>query len=281
MPQLFVYGTLRSPVGGPPGDTHYHGRIAAGISARAAGSLERASLTDCGAFPAIGPGDGRVRGEVFTVTDAALLDADVIEGHPDFYERRVETIDLDDGSTTQAWVYWAPESLLEAPGHRPIPSGDWFDRDRITHLPPAVDLPSNPVVQRAFERLEKSSCSWFATVRADGRPHLVPMWHVLLSNRFYLVAREDSVKVRNVARSPHVVLTLPDPDDVAIIDGWAIEAPHVLDFIAPLFVEKYDWDPRTDRTYPGTQTVIEVTPTVIRAWGDDDKAMGRWEIRDA
>ncbi len=278
MPDLFVYGTLRSPVGGPPGDTHYHDYIAAGISARRSGWLVGASLTDCGAFPAIGPGEGRVRGEVFTVTEDALADADVIEGHPDFYERRVETIELDDGSAAEAWVYWAPDSLLAAPGHRPIPSGDWFDRDRIVALPPPVILPEHAAVIRAFERLEAAPCSWLSTVRASGRPHVVPMWHVLIGHRFYLVARENSVKVRNVARSPHVVLTLPDPNDVAIVDGWAIEAPHVLDLVAPLFVEKYDWDPRTDQNYPGVQTVLEISPTVVRAWGEEETTMGRWEI---
>lgn len=278
MPDLFVYGTLRSPIGGPPGDTHYHAHIAEGISQRRAGWLAHASLIDCGAFPAVGPGEGRIRGEVFTVTSDALADADVIEGHPDFYERRVETIELDDGSTTEAWVYWAPDSLLAAPGHRAIPSGDWFDRDRIVQFPAAVTLPENAAVHRAFERLDVAQCTWLSTVRASGRPHMVPMWHVLIGNRFYLVARENSVKVRNVARTPHVVVTLPDPDDVAIVDGWAIEAPHLLELVAPRFVEKYDWDPRTDQTYPGTQTVLEITPTVVRAWGEDETSMHRWEI---
>ena len=278
MPQLFVYGTLRTPAGGPPGDTHYHERIADGITSRATGVLRRARLVDCGAFPAVGLGDGAVRGEVLTIDDQTLADADLIEGHPDFYERRVETIELDDGGTTEAWVYWAPESLLAAPEHRPIPTGDWFNRERTAQLPAEVDLGGESHVERAIARLADAECSWLSTVRKDGRPHVIPMWHVEAGNRFYLSAREDSVKVRNVARNPHVVLSLPDPDDVAIVEGWAIEAPHLFDLIAPLFSEKYDWDPRTDDTYPGPKTLIEVTPQIVRAWGDSEVQMQRWTI---
>lgn len=91
-------------------------------------TLANAELFDLGAYPGIAVGEGSVRGEVFDIDDEALVAADVIEGHPDFYERRLEPVTYDDGSTGQAWAYWAPPSSLE--GSERIASGDWFDRAR-------------------------------------------------------------------------------------------------------------------------------------------------------
>ena len=126
--RLFVYGTLRTPVGGPPADTFYHSEIAAHIFDSEPGVLARATLYDCGAFPALGPGDSTVTGEILTIGAAGLVAADAIEDHPDYYERRTETIERSDGSFVDAWAYWAPKSLIERSDL--IPSGDWFDRER-------------------------------------------------------------------------------------------------------------------------------------------------------
>lgn len=273
MPRLFVYGTLRSPVGGPPEDTQYHGRIADGIESAAPALLDNAVLIDCGSYPALGPGDGVVRGEVFTISDDVLAVADGIEGHPDFYERRVETVAMVDGSTVEAWVYWAPDSLLNVPGGSTIESGDWFERDPITSFPPPFDLGTNEVLREAFTRFEAAECSWFSSVRRDGRPHVVPMWHVLVGNRLYFVTPSNAAKIDNIATTPDVVVTLPDPNNVVIVEGWSIEASHLLEVLAPLVLEKYDWDPRLDQN----QSVIEVTPRIVRAWsGEHDHR--RWKL---
>lgn len=128
MPVLFVYGTLRRPAGGPPGDTHYHERIAATIEVAQMATLFGAAIYDLGNYPGIGPAESSasIRGEVFEVTDDGLAIADEIEGHPNFYVRQESTVVLDNGTGGAAWVYWAPTALLE--GRTPIPSGDWFDR---------------------------------------------------------------------------------------------------------------------------------------------------------
>lgn len=178
--RLFVYGTLRTPRGGPASDTHYHVQIRDGIKSSAGGSLTNAELVDFGAYPGIGPGSGVVRGEVFEVSDETLVIADKIEGHPDFYERRQERINLDDGSTVEAWVYWAPDSLLSDPENPRIESGDWFDRSPRSNFPAPLTLPDAPELARGFERLAEAQYSWLTTVRQDGRPHNVPMWLSLI-----------------------------------------------------------------------------------------------------
>ena len=165
MELLFVYGTLRSPGTGPAGDTHYHGQIRDGITDARPGWLPKAELVDFGAYPGVGPGSGLVRGEVFTVSDETLAIADKIEGHPDFYERRMETVDLDDGASVEAWVYWAPASLLDDSDNPRIGSGDWFDRPRRSSFPAPLWLPDAPELSRGFERLTEATYSWFTTVR--------------------------------------------------------------------------------------------------------------------
>ncbi len=92
-------------------------------------TLPNAQLYDFGPYPGIGrdgTSTGSVRGEVFEISDDALAAADLVEGHPDFYERRLETVTLDDGTTDEAWAYWAPVALLSEAVL--IDSGDWFDR---------------------------------------------------------------------------------------------------------------------------------------------------------
>jgi len=261
---VFVYGTLRTPVGGPAGDTHYHGRIRDGIISAAAARLANAVLVDFGSYPGVGPGEGTVRGEVFTISEEALADADVIEGHPDFYERRLESIDLDDGRTVEAWVYWAPESLLSDPANQQIESGDWFDRERLATFAAPLVVPDDPKVLRGFERLTAAEHSWLSSTRQDGKPHNVPMWHVVIGNRIYFATMRPSTKLDNISRTPHVVVSHPDPRDVAIFDGWAIEADHLRPALQPLFLEKYNWDFGTD-----TLAMIEVAPQVFRTWTDE------------
>ena len=102
------------------------------------------------------------------------------------------------------------------------------------------------------------------------------MWHVLVGNRIYFASLPNTAKVINIASTPHVVVTHPDAQDVEIIDGWAIEAPHLRERLAPLFAEKYGWD-FDGETFPGEQTIIEVTPRVFRSW-HDPHSHKRWEI---
>lgn len=128
MVALFVYGTLRCPVGGPSADTHFHSRIADGITSASPAVLANAELYDLGSYPGIGRGETHVIGELFEVSSSTLRVADEIEGHPDFYVREIETVVTADGSRCDAWVYWTPLGLLV--DSLVILSGDWFDRQR-------------------------------------------------------------------------------------------------------------------------------------------------------
>lgn len=128
MVALFVYGTLRTPDGGPAADTHFHSRISPWIRHLAPATLPGAQIFDLGSYPGVRRGSGEVVGELFEVDEAALSIADEIEGHPDFYVRQLEVVRLSDGPDRQAWVYWMPDELIGQGDV--IESGDWFDRPR-------------------------------------------------------------------------------------------------------------------------------------------------------
>ncbi|HEV2238245.1 MAG TPA: PPOX class F420-dependent oxidoreductase [Ktedonobacterales bacterium] len=63
---------------------------------------------------------------------------------------------------------------------------------------------------RAF-LLAGSRTAQVATVRADGRPHVVPVWFALDGDDVIFTAGHDTVKARNIARDGRVSLCVEDP----------------------------------------------------------------------
>lgn len=125
--RLFVYGTLRSPIGGPAEDTGNYERVAPHVFSSSPARLADFKMLNFIHYPGVRPGVGLVIGEVFEISDEGLEICDEIEAHPSFFERQLVTVDLADGERVEAWVYRAPDDIVDA---GPIPSGDWFDRDR-------------------------------------------------------------------------------------------------------------------------------------------------------
>jgi len=63
-----------------------------------------------------------------------------------------------------------------------------------------------------------------ATLRADGRPHAVPVWFVLDGDDIVITIGETTVKGRNIARDPRVTAVVDDeapPYAFVSIDGTA------------------------------------------------------------
>ena len=109
--------------------------------------------------------------------------------------------------------------------------------------------------QAAATRLEQAKNVWVATVRPDGRPHLVPVWFVVDDDRWYICTAPRSVKARNLMVNPEVALALEDGNQPYVVEGQArpvSPSPAVID----RFKLRYDWDITTDPVY--TQ-VFEVT----------------------
>jgi nitroimidazol reductase NimA-like FMN-containing flavoprotein (pyridoxamine 5'-phosphate oxidase superfamily) len=98
---------------------------------------------------------------------------------------------------------------------------------------------------------------WLATVRADGRPHLVPIWFVEDEGRWYICTAPESVKARNLQGNARVTWSLEDGDNALVLEGTARAVPPPAAVIRK-FKEKFDWDITTDKHYG---LVFELTPT--------------------
>jgi PPOX class probable F420-dependent enzyme len=49
-----------------------------------------------------------------------------------------------------------------------------------------------------------------ASLRADGRPHAVPVWYVLDGDDIVCTVNDSTVKARNIARDPRVTVVVDD-----------------------------------------------------------------------
>jgi PPOX class probable F420-dependent enzyme len=113
-------------------------------------------------------------------------------------------------------------------------------------------------------RLLSDKNIWLATVRAGGRPHLVPIWFVWVNDRMYVCTEAKSVKVRNIRANPRVAVSLENGTQPLIAEGVArlVGTPHPQDVVAA-FQEKYQWDISADATY---NALVEITPDKWLKW---------------
>jgi PPOX class probable F420-dependent enzyme len=77
--------------------------------------------------------------------------------------------------------------------------------------------------QQAF-LLEGTRTGKLATVRKDGRPHVVPVWFVLDGDTLVFTTGEASVKATNMRRDPRVAFCVDDetpPYAYIMIEGTA------------------------------------------------------------
>lgn len=63
--------------------------------------------------------------------------------------------------------------------------------------------------QRAF-LLKDTRTGKLATVRQDGRPHVVPVWFVLDGDELVFTTGEHTVKAANMCRDPRVTICVDD-----------------------------------------------------------------------
>lgn len=115
-----------------------------------------------------------------------------------------------------------------------------------------------------LEKLQAPANVWMATVRPDGRPHLAPVWFVYEDAMLYVCIAPGSVKARNLAADPRVVLALEDGSHPVICEGEAgvVSQPWPEAVVAG-FKVRYDWDITAERHY--TQ-LLAVRPEKWLVW---------------
>jgi nitroimidazol reductase NimA-like FMN-containing flavoprotein (pyridoxamine 5'-phosphate oxidase superfamily) len=116
----------------------------------------------------------------------------------------------------------------------------------------------------AERRLTTSHDYWCATVRPDGRPHVMPVWGVWLDDRVWFSSSLRSRKARNLATEPRCTLTTDDALNPVVVDGVAervTDAGRIAAFVDAVNA-KYDADMTVDFQDPavnGTYAVRAVT----------------------
>jgi hypothetical protein len=81
----------------------------------------------------------------------------------------------------------------------------------------------NPEEVRAF-LMAGTRTGKLATVRSDGRPHVVPIWFTLRGDQLVFNTHVSSVKAKNLRREPRVAITVDDqtpPYSFVTVEGVA------------------------------------------------------------
>jgi nitroimidazol reductase NimA-like FMN-containing flavoprotein (pyridoxamine 5'-phosphate oxidase superfamily) len=94
----------------------------------------------------------------------------------------------------------------------------------------------------AEERLLGAHNYWLATVGADGRPYLRPVWCVWHDGGLVFTASATSRKIRNALANPTVTVALELVREVVVVDGTLAEHDAGPDAIAA-YEAKYAWRP--------------------------------------
>ena len=123
---------------------------------------------------------------------------------------------------------------------------------------------ASELVRANASRLRDEPNIWLATTRADGRPHLIPIWFCFVNGRFYMCSSGQTVKVRNATARPHACVSLESGSKPLFAEGEVrvLRRPFP-DAVKAEFVRKFDWDLDAEPEY---DVVLEVIPTKWRGW---------------
>ena len=83
------------------------------------------------------------------------------------------------------------------------------DRTAVTAQPLVDDATATPwaTARARLENPERDRTYWLATVRPDGRPHVVPLLGLWLDEAFYFLTGESTRRGKNLAANPRCVMT--------------------------------------------------------------------------
>ena len=132
------------------------------------------------------------------------------------------------------------------------------------------------------QRLGAARTYWLGSTTPAGAPHAAPVWGVVTDETLYLYSERSTVKARNLAADPRVVVHLESGEDVLIVRGIAedVGAPAAVPAVVAALTAKYARP--QDRQYlpaadPDFDVVYAIRPQSAMAWRlDDYAAQRRW-----
>lgn len=123
------------------------------------------------------------------------------------------------------------------------------------------------------QRLIESKHYWLATVRPDGRPHVVPRWGVWLDGRFWYDGAPTTRHAQNLRANPHVTLNLENGWEAVIVEGTSEPARAPADGLGARLSEAFGKYRESGYT-PGPDSwagedgggLRVITPVTAMAW---------------
>jgi PPOX class probable F420-dependent enzyme len=132
-------------------------------------------------------------------------------------------------------------------------------------------------------RLAPARNYWLSTTTPSGAPHAAPVWGVVAGQVLYLYTERGTVKARNIAADPRVVVHLESGDDVVIVRGVAedlgapAQAPAAVSALAAKYTAPGDQQylPSAD---PDFDVVYAIRPVSAMTWrlADYGSSQRRW-----
>jgi pyridoxamine 5'-phosphate oxidase-like protein len=132
-------------------------------------------------------------------------------------------------------------------------------------------------------RLTAARNYWLGTTSPSGAPHAAPVWGVVVGQTLYLYSERSTVKARNIAADPRVIVHLESGDDVLIVRGTAEDLgrpaglPEVVSALAAKYTAPGDGQylPHAD---PAFDVLYAIRPRSAMAWrlADYDGSQRRW-----
>jgi PPOX class probable F420-dependent enzyme len=134
-------------------------------------------------------------------------------------------------------------------------------------------------------RLAAARSYWLCTTMPSGAPHAAPVWGVVLDRTLHLYTERHTVKARNIAADPRVVVHLESAQDVLIVRGTAedlgtpAQVPEVVAALSAKYtsIEDQQYLPSAD---PAFDVVYAIKPRSARMWRlpDYEGSQRRWRL---
>jgi PPOX class probable F420-dependent enzyme len=132
-------------------------------------------------------------------------------------------------------------------------------------------------------RLAAARNYWLCTTTPSGAPHAAPVWGVVTGQALYLYSERRTVKARNLAADPRVVVHLESGEDVVIVRGTAkdLGTPAQVPDVVVALSAKYTGE--DDRQYlpgadPDFDVIYAISPQSAMMWrlADYEASQRRW-----
>ncbi|HEY7262781.1 MAG TPA: pyridoxamine 5'-phosphate oxidase family protein [Trebonia sp.] len=132
-------------------------------------------------------------------------------------------------------------------------------------------------------RLAAARSYWLCTTMPSDAPHAAPVWGVVLTYTLYLYSERRTVKARNLAADPRVVVHLQSAEDVLIVRGAAedlgtpAQVPEVVAALSAKYTREEDRQYLPDAD-PDFDVVYAIRPQSAVMWrlADYEGSQRRW-----